>query len=237
MLKMKPLLKFLFEDSQETAQLEEGFAGMFEDLASLERLEVKKQPLESALKSLGVDTSNLELSPSGYEVVFDSEDDFNKTMTTLVGVEAVNKLAELGWVVANSGDISGPGTMALPKYKIKFLEVYLPEPSDAVPGANDSAALDKLQGRMQTYGNGSNATGKVESIDEELPDPTINEAVIDDTEDDEDPAKVEKASAARRAIDRSKASPGNVWPEAPGRGASEKIDPEPMAKQVKLKKP
>lgn len=162
---MDPLLNFLFNDSQ----LEDDIENLIEDMASIEKLEVKKQPLVKALGSLGVDTSTLVLAPEGwYKITFLDHDSYAAAMTSLTQPDGVNKLAELGWVVANGGNDNGPGTMELPEYHIKFLDIGEVEPSDG-----DPVDLNKLQKHLQTTGMaGDVGDTKIESVTDDLPDPT-----------------------------------------------------------------
>ncbi len=167
----RDLLKFLFEDSQNEALLEGGLESLFEDLASVERLETKKQPLASALKSLGIETGELELVPSdGYQLKFVDHDTFAAAMNALSTADGVNSLAELGWVVANGGNDNGPGTMELPEYKIKFYEVQVAEPSNEKPGDLEQTQKHLIQTGMA--GDVGNLKG--EAL-EDLPDPSIVE--------------------------------------------------------------
>jgi hypothetical protein len=192
------LLKFLFEDSQEEDRLE----SLVQEMAGVERLEVKKQPLASALKSLGV-AGEVELAPDCCELVYDDYEAFASDLGVLTSPDGINALAELGWVVANGGNDNGPGTMELPVYRIKFFEVNCPEPSD---GKGDED-LEKVQQHLQTKGlEGANNELMGES---ELPDP----AVYEEKKDDE---KEEKKGAAD-------------WPDVPGR-TSKKVKADTLPK-------
>jgi hypothetical protein len=197
------LIKFLFQDSQEETQLE----AILEECAGVERLEVKKQPLASALKSLGV-RNDVELDSDGYVLLYGDYDEFAADMTALTSPDGINALAELGWIVANSGDISGPGTMELPEFKIKFFEVNCPEPSD---GKGDED-MEKVQKHLITKGlEGASNELMGES---ELPDPAVFEC--------EDGKKEDKKTFAD-------------WPDVKGRDAK-KVKADTLPKQGAKKK-
>ena len=172
---MDKLLKFLFEESQ----VETHFENLVEELASVQALEVKKQPLAAALKTLGVTSDTLTLSPENcYVLTFLDHNTFAAALNTLTASDGVNKLAELGWVVANGGNDNGPGTMELPEYHIHFLNIGEIEPSDG--DADKPEDLEKLQKHLQTTGMAGDVGNlKGEAVEDDLPDPThtpVNEA-------------------------------------------------------------
>lgn len=163
------LIKFLFLDSQEEMRLD----SILEEVAGVARLEVKKKPLAAALKSLGIKT-DVELTADGYELSYDEYFDYSRDMVRLTSPDGVNSLAELGWVVASAGDVSGPGTMEVPEFRIKFFEVHTAEPSE---GEGDED-LEKVQQHLQTAGmEGKTNELYGESLDVPDPDDDLAEAI------------------------------------------------------------
>lgn len=120
---MKDILAYLFGGSQQEQLVE----GLLEDLdaglqaAELEgRLQSQHKPLAALLKSLGVPSADLELHPEGFKLTCTNGDDYRRYCQVLSQPEAMEKLAEGGWVVHHAGDVAMTNEPA--EYTLTFLD-------------------------------------------------------------------------------------------------------------------
>lgn len=145
MKRPRELIEFLFGDSQQAAEREmltSDFAHIFEEMEKQEDLEPKKTPLKSALSKLGV-TAELEDDTEGFCISLEDGAEYHKIKTKLRDPEAMEKLAELGWVVSDCGDVAMTGED--PDFRFRFMEITTPEPDNAEkrPGRKDLEAIVK----------------------------------------------------------------------------------------------
>jgi hypothetical protein len=136
----KNLLEFLFGDAvirESTQSLGEQVLKLFEEAADEETEEMvaNKQPLVTALKSLGV-TGSVEAGPESAHIITDDPAVYREWTNLLFDPENLHKLAEKGWVPAKCGDQAM--TFEPAEMKIGFIELnVLPSMphNDKVPDA------------------------------------------------------------------------------------------------------
>jgi len=126
------LMTFLFGTSQEESHQEsivEAAEEIFSQMGQQERLEPKKSPLSAALKKLGIKVeSGLDVDPDGFCLSTEDVESYREAKKSLSTADAMHKLAELGWVVADCGDEAMTGEK--PTFKIRFIEIVTPESDD-----------------------------------------------------------------------------------------------------------
>lgn len=147
----KDLLKFLFAESFQP-DADETIANVMERMAEVEGLEVKKQPLEKALKELGCKDCKLQVDDNGAFLTLDNACAYGELSSQLRTPECIVKLAELGWVAQMGNDVASNNDPAC--FVINFIDVSEVEPSDSdkVPD------LEKLVNTMND-GNGESPEG------------------------------------------------------------------------------
>ncbi len=118
------LLKFIFGDSQVDADV----AASLNEAEATARNSAKKTPLIKALKELGIETENMKVDESGCWLTMTDADAYHAAVKALGSVEAVNSLADRGWVVSFSGDVAD--TTELPEYTLNFLCLDEPNVSE-----------------------------------------------------------------------------------------------------------
>jgi hypothetical protein len=136
-----PLLKLLFEDSPEQDKLESYLLQLDEEMKELEGLEVKKAPLEKALKSIEVPKGELTMDPSCYVMRYDNARDYRRAVELLHSPDGMHALAELGWLAAVGGEV----TQDKGEFTVSFIPVTGDEePSDEekTPDLEKSDAKD-----------------------------------------------------------------------------------------------
>lgn len=151
----KDLLKFLFDDSQQAAQLEAYLEMLSEESGHEEELKSKKTPLEKALKAVDVSTSGLTLDPiKGYVLTFDNSADYQAAKGSLESAEGMGAIAELGWVMADDGETDSLGAG---KYKMTFIELlgFDDEPSHIEKAADlEQSDMEKVAKDSFDFVNG-----------------------------------------------------------------------------------
>jgi hypothetical protein len=137
-------LKFLFETSQEETDAE----AILEELKHVEDLKVAAKPLVSALKELGITTDDIGLvyAEEGVAVEASTPDDYRSVLEKLAGADAMNKLAEMGWVAAPSGE---HGDSSLRVYFVQINKLT----SDAEENSQKVPDLDDLIGKAREEGD------------------------------------------------------------------------------------
>lgn len=137
-------IQFLFETSQNEASAE----AILEELEHIEDLKIAAKPLLTALKALGIttDDSGLVYTDEGVAVEASDNDGYSSMLGSLHGTDAVNKLAEMGWVAAPSGDHNGP--QEAPSLRIYFLQITKPT-GDGTDNSDDVPDLDALIGKAR----------------------------------------------------------------------------------------
>lgn len=118
------LIQFLFVDSQleeEASNFSAELSALFEKADKDEALSVKKTPLTSALKEIGIESENLELDARGFALVTSDGDEFRSVCSILAEPSNLHKLAELGWVCSHPGDVAMTGEQ--PEYHIRFMDI------------------------------------------------------------------------------------------------------------------
>jgi hypothetical protein len=148
----KNLLNFLFAESFQP-DTDEAISDVMERMAEVEGLEVKKQPLEKALKDLelGVELK-VELDANGAFVRVEDGCKYQEVASKLKQPDSIVQLAELGWVAAFANDVNSNNDPAC--FIINFVDISEIEPSDSdkVPD------LEKLVNQMND-GNGEPPEG------------------------------------------------------------------------------
>jgi hypothetical protein len=142
MKKPRELIEFLFGDSQQASEREmltRDFAHIFEEMERQEELEPKKTPLKSALSKLGV---KAELNDD-FTISVEEPAEYRKIKAKLSDPDTMEELAELGWVVADCGDVAMTGEEA--DFRFRFTEITQDEPdnSEKRPGRKDLEAIVK----------------------------------------------------------------------------------------------
>jgi len=127
----KDLLKFLFAESFKP-EVDEVIEGVFEQMGMIEDLEVKKKPLEKALKDLGFDVK-VEVDENGAFARLEDGCKYGELVSKLKQAESIVTLAELGWVPAFANDTNSNADPAC--FVINFIDISEVEPSnsDTVP--------------------------------------------------------------------------------------------------------
>ncbi len=118
------ILRFIFRDSQVDADV----AASLSEAQSLERVTKQKAPLVKALKALGIETENMTVDELGCKLLIKDQDAYRTALTAIDSVEAMNSLADAGWVAGIAGDVAD--TTELPDYTINFLCLDVAEPSE-----------------------------------------------------------------------------------------------------------
>lgn len=153
MKRPRELIEFLFKDSQpsEREMLAEDCEYFYEELETQQELEPKKTPLKTALSALGIKDAELVNDVGGFILNFSAEEDYHSTQDKLLSPDAMMKLAELGWVVADCGDTAMTGEP--PKYRFRFVEITLSEPENKEKrtGRKDLEALVKSAREFSFY--------------------------------------------------------------------------------------
>ena len=160
------LLKFLFEDSQTAEsfaaelQDEQALAHLLEAIGN-EKMEIRAKPLLAAIKDvLDLDDTKLEAYTDGIKLKVGCAEQYNQIKRQLSEPDTVAKLAELGWVVASSGDVSTSQEPAC--YVLKFLEL-----TTADTGKGDETVKDF---------DGSMKAAAKKDLSEPIPDPEFTYA-------------------------------------------------------------
>lgn len=130
------LLKFLFDESQQDAELDSYLDKLAEEMAWQKELETRKAPLQKALQSIDIPTKGLTMDPDrGFVLTLDSAEEYKKASTTLRTPDGMHALVELGWLSAVMGDVAG--TEAEGVFKINFIGVTGDDdPSDVEKAAD-----------------------------------------------------------------------------------------------------
>jgi hypothetical protein len=123
----KDLLKFLFAESFKP-EVDEVIANVFEQMGLIEDLEIKKKPLEKALKDLGFDVK-VEVDENGAFARLEDGCKYGELVSKLKQAEAIVTLAELGWVPAFANDVNSNADPAC--FVITFIDISEVEPSDS----------------------------------------------------------------------------------------------------------
>lgn len=123
----KDLLKFLFAESFKP-EVDEVIAGAFEQMGLIEDLEIKKKPLEKALKDLGFDVK-VEVDENGAFARLEDGCKYGELVSKLKQAESIVTLAELGWVPAFANDTNSNSDPAC--FVINFINISEVEPSDS----------------------------------------------------------------------------------------------------------
>lgn len=123
---MKNLLAYLYGGSQLESEAEETSAAVeriMEEAEKAEPLKVKRAPLITALKAIGIENldKQLEYDPEGFSLLCPEESDYAHYTKLLMEPDAMEKLAKLGWVVTRCGDVAMSAEPA--EFRIRFLEI------------------------------------------------------------------------------------------------------------------
>lgn len=136
-------LKFLFEDSAneklDAPDLGEQLITLFETADDLEKVEANKQPLETALKSLGV-KGTAEAFPQWCEVCFASGDEYREAVNAIFTADGLHALAQAGWIPARQGDQAMSNEPEC--FKLGFYEVAVA--GEDASDAEEAPDLEKI---------------------------------------------------------------------------------------------
>lgn len=125
------LLEFLFGSTttRKSADIGEAVVHLFEqaEAAELEPVKSEKKPLAAALKSFDIDEPVI-AGVQWCEIHCSDDKEYKEYITRLTEPDAMNKLAEMGWVMVRCGDIAMGNEE--PDYKIGFIEVQTAEGND-----------------------------------------------------------------------------------------------------------
>lgn len=129
---MTNLLEFLFGSTaaHKSADIGEDIVRLFEQAETAEKFEPvksEKKPLSAALKALGVKASVV-AGVQWCEIHCSDETDYKDYLAKLTEPDAMNKLAEMGWVMVRCGDQAMSNEA--PDYKIGFIEIQTAEGND-----------------------------------------------------------------------------------------------------------
>jgi hypothetical protein len=143
------ILAFLFGDSQVESEIDEAsetLDAIMEEAEELEPLQAKKTPLAAALKAAGVSGDDLELGPEGLSLAFDTEEDYREACEKLMEPDAMEALAQKGWVALRQGDKAMSGEVS-PEYRIRFVDLTTPEPENKTdwPAPNPKMMADIIK--------------------------------------------------------------------------------------------
>lgn len=138
----KNLLEFLFGEAavqQSSTTLGEEVVRLFEEAAGeeTEQMIANKKPLAAALKDIGI-TAEVEEGPEWCEIRCEDECEYREYMEKLRDPDAMHKLAEKGWVMAQCGDQHMSNEA--PCLKIGFIELKMldmPDNKQDVPDLNN----------------------------------------------------------------------------------------------------
>lgn len=138
----KNLLEFLFGEAavqQSSTTLGEEVVRLFEEAAGeeTEQMVANKKPLSAALKDIGISNEVIE-GPQMCEIQCDDEAEYREHMALLRDPDAMHKLAEKGWVMAQLGDQAMSNEP--PGFKIAFIELNMldmPDNKQDVPDLNN----------------------------------------------------------------------------------------------------
>ena len=128
----KNLLEFLFGDAvihESQQNLGEHVVKLFEEAADEETEEMvaTKEPLVSALKSLGI-SADVEAVAQGCVLICDDPAKYREYVNILFNPENMHALAAKGWVAAKGGDVAM--TFEPAEFKINFIEIATAETGD-----------------------------------------------------------------------------------------------------------
>lgn len=123
----KNLLEFLFGPAavrESSHTLGEDVVKLFEEAADAEteQMVANKKPLAAALKDIGI-SNEVHEGPQWCEIHCDDEAQYREHMAMLRDPDAMHKLAEKGWVMAQCGDQAMSNEP--PAFKIGFIELNM----------------------------------------------------------------------------------------------------------------
>ena len=138
-----PMMKFLFETSQDDVGLEEGEAleRLFARLEEADSIPVDRKPLAKALKALGL-SLDVDKDATGLVACFDDEDSYSDAVTILSDPMNLATLVGSGWVASFGGDVTQTREQT-PSYRIFFIEVAETAQSTADSPENLEKAVKK----------------------------------------------------------------------------------------------
>ena len=146
---MKNILAYLYGDSQVESEIDDtqdAVDQILEAAEDLEPIKAKRTPLSAALKTLKVDAEGLELGPAGFSLRYSTEADYAENCAKLAEPEAMETLAQKGWVAIHQGDRAMSGEVE-PEYRIRFIDITTPDPDDKTdwPAPNDKLMTDIIK--------------------------------------------------------------------------------------------
>jgi hypothetical protein len=182
----KSLLEFLFGETavqQSSTVLGEEVVKLFEEAAGeeTEQMVANKKPLAAALKDIGISNEVIE-GPQWCEIQCDGEAEYREHMALLRDPDAMHKLAEKGWVMAQLGD-QAMGNEP-PDFKIGFIELNM---LDMPANKQDAESLEKVLKQGQKF-----ATTPLDRDDD------LNPVETDDKTSDDNQKGVGKASDGKQ---------------------------------------
>lgn len=190
----KNLLEFLFGPAaarESSATLGEEVVKLFEEAAGeeTEQMVANKKPLAAALKDIGISAEVIE-GPQWCEIKCDDEAEYREHMALLRDPEAMHKLAEKGWVMAQRGD-QGMSNEP-PDFSIGFIELNMLDMPD---NKQDVPSLDNVLKNAQKF-----ATTPMDRDDD------LNPVETDDKTSDDNEKGVGKAKDGAQPEGKPKGS-------------------------------
>lgn len=239
------LLQFLFGQqaavTESSSNLGDEVVRLFEEAAQeeTEQMVANKKPLASALKDIGIDCEVHEKA-QWCEIHCADEKEHREHMALLTDPDAMHKLAELGWIVANCGDAAMGNEPA--DCKIGFIEIANMEPSEDETGE----PLEKVLKDAQKF-----ATTPVDRDDSMNPVETDikgsaskQKGVGKPTDGTKPKGEIKDSVGARRVVNRlldemtsCSAIPAVEQPMMPPIGAQTNSPDRSRFKKKQLKKP
>ena len=193
---MSNIMAYLFGDSQIESELDdtrERIDQILESAEASEPIKAKKTPLTAALKSIGISgEGELELDPEGFCMTFTQDDVYRKACAALGDPDAMEKLAEMGWVAHKLGDSAMTNEPA--EFRIRFIEITTAETTDA---DKSSETLDAVIKKGREF-----ATKPLDRDDDENPvehpeAPDKKQAGISKVKDGADPKGTPKTGKSK----------------------------------------
>ena len=149
-------LEFLYGTSQDASLQEDDALELYlhrltEALESTEKIQVRRKPLEKAVRALGVATGEFEVEEGiVLALVFNDSEEYLKAAAILGDVNLINELAELGWVAVIDGDQASQTEE--PVYRINFIPIDEAELSTELPKVDTNKLVAKAADDMNEPG-------------------------------------------------------------------------------------
>ncbi len=141
----RDFLRFLYGESQVDADTE----WALRESENAAKLEIRKTPLVKALKQLGIPTENVTVDEEGGRLVFQDSESWHSAVQALGTVEAMNTLADEGWVPEFAGD-TAPDANGPSEFVLKFLCLHVADMSELDKGVSADALNKEVKSGSDT---------------------------------------------------------------------------------------